>query len=294
MENFIYYGPTKFLFGKDQFENLGEEILPFGKKILFTYGENHIKKTGVYDRVVKQLKDAGIEWIELGGVHSNPRMSLVRKGINICREENIEFILAVGGGSTSDTAKAVAMGVNADFDVWGCFEDFLKRVPDSDKRNVGEALPVGVVITKSGTGSEFDLTTVQTNPETKEKLLYMNPAIYPKFAILDPTLVYTLPADQTAYGVADMMTHYFEQYFVPSKGDEFLDRMKEANLQTIIEMGPRAVKNPEDYDARANLMYAATWSCSAQNITGVIPEWTSHFIEHEVTATTPAGTIIAS
>jgi alcohol dehydrogenase YqhD (iron-dependent ADH family) len=176
------------------------------------------------------------------------------------------------------------MGAKTDFDIWLCYQDSFKRISDEDKHNASDALPIGVVITKSATGSEFDLTSVLTNPETNEKLLYMNPVMYPKFSILDPTLVYTLPKDQTAYGIADMMTHYFEQYFSISKNVEFLDRMKEGILETIIDNAPAVMDNPEDYIARANLMYAATWSCSSQIITGVIPEWSSHFIEHEVTA----------
>ncbi len=289
MENFVFYAPTKLLFGKGQFENLPAELAPYGKRILLVYGESHIKEHGVYDRVCDMLKQAGATWFELGGVHSNPRMDYVYKGIELCREEKIDFILAVGGGSVSDTAKAVAAGVKSDFDIWHAFEDFLKRVPDSEKRSPQDALPIGVVITKAATGSEFDLTSVVTKWEDDaphEKLLHMNPVFYPRFTICDPTLSYTLPAEQTAYGIADMMTHYFEQYFSPSEDTEYLDRMKEGVLKTVITCGPRALKNPKDYAARAELMYSAMWSCSAQTITGVIPEWTSHFIEHEITALT--------
>jgi hypothetical protein len=234
------------------------------------------------------LKAAGIAWVEHGGVMPNPRLSYVQQGIEICRREKIEFILAVGGGSCSDAAKAIAAGVKNNFDIWQAFADFRRPVPDAEKKIPADALPIGVVITKSATGSEFDLTSVVTRRELPdyEKLLLMNPVLYPRFAICDPTLAFTLPADQTAYGVADMMTHYFEQYFGPSVGCEYLDRMKEGVLKTIIARGPEAVKDPKNYDARADLMYAAMWSCSAQTITGVIPEWTSHFIEHEITAVT--------
>ena len=289
MENFVFYAPTKLLFGKGQFENLPGELAPYGKRILLVYGQNHIKTHGIYDRVCDMLKQAGVTRFELGGVHPNPRMDLVYKGIELCREEDIDFILAVGGGSVSDTAKAIAAGVKTDFDIWYAFEDFLKRVPDSEKRIPQDALPIGVIMTKAGTGSEFDLTAVVTKWEDgapHEKLLHMNPIFYPKFTICDPTLTYTLPPDQTAYGMADMMTHYFEQYFTPSENTEYLDRMKEAVLKTVITCGPHALKDPQDYVPRADLMYAAMWSCSAQNITGVVPEWTSHFIEHEITALT--------
>lgn len=289
MENFVYHSPTKLLFGKGQLENLAQEILPYGRRVLFVYGEKHIRQYGVYDRVINLLRAADISWIDLGGVNPNPRMDKVYEGIDICREEKIDFILAVGGGSVSDTAKAIAAGAKADFDIWHAFADFLRHVPDSEKKIPCEALPIGVVITKAGTGSEFDLTSVMTKWEEgapHEKLLHMNPIFYPRVAICDPTLTNTLPPDQTAYGIADMMTHYFEQYFSLSENTEYLDRMKEGALKTIITCGPRAIADPKDYAARAELMYAALWSCSAQNITGVVPEWTSHFIEHEITALT--------
>ncbi|MCW5205388.1 iron-containing alcohol dehydrogenase [Desulfobulbus sp. F5] len=289
MENFVYHSPTKILFGNGQINNLAQEILPYGRKVLFVYGEKHIRQHGVYDRIVNLLQDADISWIDFGGVHPNPRMDMVYKGIDLCHEEKIDFILAVGGGSVSDTAKAIAAGAKSDFDIWNAFSDFLRRVPDAEKNIPREALPIGVVITKAGTGSEFDLTSVVTKWEEgtpHEKLLHMNPVFYPRFSICDPTLTYTLSAAQTAYGIADMMTHYFEQYFSQSENTEYLDRMKEGALKTIITCGTRVISYPEDYAARAELMYAALWSCSAQNITGVIPEWTSHFIEHEITALT--------
>jgi hypothetical protein len=288
MENFVYDAPTRLLFGEGQLDNLANEIRPYGRRILFVYGRNHLKEHGVYDQICRLLNDGGIEWVELGGVHSNPRMDLVYEGIDICKNEDIEFVLAVGGGSCSDSAKAIAAGVKSDFDIWEAFADFLKRAPDSEKHIPQDALPIGVVMTKAATGSEFDLTTVVSkwDTEPREKLLCMNPVFYPRFSICDPTLTYTLPPDQTAYGMADMMTHYFEQYFTPSANTEFLDQMKEAVLRTVITCGPHALENPTDYVPRADLMYAALWSCSAQNTTGVIPEWTSHFIEHEVTALT--------
>lgn len=288
MENFVYYGPTKLLFGRGQLDCLPQEILPYGKRILLVYGEAHLKKYGVYDRITALLKGAGIEWVDFGGVHPNPRLDFVSKGIETCRQERIEFVLAVGGGTSLDAAKAIAAGVKADFDIWQAYADFRRPVPDSEKKILQDALPLGAVITKSATGSEFDLTSVLTRWEepTHEKLILMNPVFYPKFSICDPTLAFTLPADQTAYGIADMMTHYLEQYFGPSAETDFLDRMKEGALKTIISRGPRAIEDPEDYAARADLMYAAAWSCSAQTITGVIPEWTSHFIEHELTAMT--------
>lgn len=288
MENFVSWAPTKILFGKGQVDNVAAEILPFGKRILFVYGQKHLKQTGDYDRITKLLKAAGITWIDHGGCEPNPRLSYVRQGIEICKREKVEFILAAGGGSCSDAAKAIAAGVKSDFDIWQAFADFRKPIPDAQKKAPSAALPIGVVITKSATGSEFDLTSVVTKREepTYEKLLLMNPVLFPRFAVCDPTLAFTVPADQTAYGVADMMSHYFEQYFGPSTGCEYLDRMKEGAIRTAIARGAEVIKDPGHYDARADLMYVAMWSCSMQTITGVIPEWTSHFIEHEITAMT--------
>ncbi len=292
MENLTYYCPTKILFGKNQLDTLGNEIKSYGNRILFVYGKEHLKNTGVYDRIVHLLKESEIEWIELPGVVPNPRLETVQQGIEICRKEKLEFILAVGGGSVSDTAKAIAMGVKVDYNIWDAYNFFHSNLLHQPKELPtkylipDDALPIGVVITKSGTGSEFDLTSVITNTELKEKLIIMNPVIYPKFSFCDPTLTFTLPRDETAFGIADMMTHYFEQYFSPTHDTDFLDHVKEGILQTIIVNAKKALENPTDYAVRAEIMYSAAWSCSALNITGVIPEWTSHFIEHEITAMT--------
>jgi alcohol dehydrogenase YqhD (iron-dependent ADH family) len=288
MENFEYCSPVKVLFGKGKFDKLALEILPYSKRILFVYGEKYLKRSGTYDRVVKMLQDAGIEWVEHGGLRPNPRLDFVQKGIELCRKENLGFVLGVGGGSVSDASKAIAAGAKANYDIFNAFIDFHKIMHGSTdiKYLPNDALPVGVVITKSGTGSEFDLTSVITRWETHEKLICMSPVFYPRFAICDPTLIYSLPADQTAYGIADMMTHYFEQYFSPSQDTEFLDRFKEAALQTIIQCGPHAVEDPTNYVARSDIAYCGLLSCSALNITGVTSEWASHFIEHEITAIT--------
>lgn len=290
MENFTSQCPTKIIFGKDQLETLGDEILPYGNRVLFVYGENHLKQNGNYEKIATILRKSEIEWVELPGIKPNPRIDMVHRGIELCRDNKVEFILAVGGGSVSDTAKAIAMGVKTDYDIWEAYNFFhanLMHQPQNPPEKIlipNDALPVGVVITKSGTGSEFDLTSVQTNPELKEKLLIMNPVIYPKFAFCDPTLTYSLPKEELAFGIADMMTHYFEQYFSPSHNTVFLDNIKEGILRTIIQNGEKAMENPTDYAIRSELMYAAVYSCSALNITGVIPEWTSHFIEHEISA----------
>lgn len=289
MDNFVYYNPVKLLFGKGQLDKVAEEILPYGKKILFVYGQKHLKQTGVYEKITKLLKDAGIEWIELAGVHPNPRLELVKKGIDICKKENIDFILGAGGGSTSDTAKAIAMGSKVDYDIWHAYEDFHNIMHGNkvDSPHIpSETLPFGVIMTKAGTGSGFDYTSVLSNHATKEKLMVINKALYAKFLIHDVTLIYTLPENERVFGIADIMTHIMEQYFTPTEHTELLDRYKEANLLTVIESGKEVLKNPENYNAQANLLYIAALACCDLSMTGTLGGWDSHMIEHEITAAT--------
>ena len=191
MDNFTYSNPVKMLFGPGQLDHVAEEITPYGKKVLLVYGQEHIKKCGVYDRVVDQLQQAGLEYVELGGVRPNPRLSKAREGIALARQEGVDFILAVGGGSVSDTAKAIGMGAKADYDVWQMYEDFHAMMHGTRLENphIPEAcIPLGVVMTKAGTGSEFDYTSVLTNDtvDTREKLMVINKVMYPKFAVLRP------------------------------------------------------------------------------------------------------------
>jgi alcohol dehydrogenase YqhD (iron-dependent ADH family) len=289
MEDFVYSNPVKMIFGKNKLDTLAQEILPYGKRILFVYGQKHLKETGVYDKIAGLLRDAGIEWVDLEGVKSNPKLDLVEKGIQLCRQEKLDFVLGVGGGSVSDTAKAIAMGTKVDYPIWQAYEDFHNLMHGNKVESPHvptEALPLGVVITKAATGSEFDYTTVLSNPATKEKLMIINKVMYPKFAILDPMLTYTLPREQIAFGTADIMTHYLEQYFSMSKGTEVLDRTKESGIKTVIEAGTRVYRNPQDYEAQSNLLYCAAWACSDQSMTGIAGGWDSHMIEHEITAIT--------
>lgn len=289
MQNFSYYNPVKLLYGEGQLNNVAQEILPYGKRVLFVYGQKHLKESGIYDQITNLFQDAGITWFDLGGVHSNPRLDLVQKGIEICRQEQIEFILAVGGGSSSDTAKAIAMGAKVDYNIWDAYEDFHNLMHGNqvaDPRVPTESIPMGVAITKAATGSEFDYTTVLSNHDTQEKLMIINKVMYPKFSILDPTLTYTLPKEQIAYGTADIMTHYCEQYFTPDKDIEILDRTKEAGLKTVIESGVKAIENPKDYLAQSNLLYCAAWACCDQSMTGTLGGWDAHQIEHELSAIT--------
>lgn len=289
MENFDYYNPVRMLFGNGQIDQLAEQIKPYGHRILLVYGQHHAKQTGLYEKITDQLKKAGLEWVELEGVHPNPRYKLVETGIELVREHKLDFVLGVGGGSVSDTAKAIAVGAPLAYDVWDVFEDFNRAMHNPNyavQYPVGEVLPFAIVMTKAGTGSEFDYTSVLSRRETKEKLMVINKSIYANFCIDDPSLTFSLPQDETVFGVADIMTHYLEQYLSPSVNTLATDRIKEGLLRTVIESGRRVLENPKDYDARAYLLYAAAWACCDQNMCGSIPEWSSHLIEHELTALT--------
>lgn len=289
MENFNYYNPVNMLFGKGQIGNLAECIKPYGNRVLLVYGQKHIKETGLYDKITAMFQAAGISWSELAGVHPNPRYKLMEEGIEICRRENIDFVLGVGGGSVSDTAKAIAIGTKMDYDVWDAYEDFNYAMHDPSraaKHVVGELLPFGIVMTKAGTGSEFDYTSVLSRRETKEKIMIIDKKIYAKFCIDDPELTMTTPIQESLYGVADIMTHFLEQYFSPSVNTEVLDGIKEGQLKAVIDAGRRVKADPDDYDARSYLLYAAAWACCDQNMCGAIPEWSSHLIEHELSAQT--------
>jgi alcohol dehydrogenase YqhD (iron-dependent ADH family) len=289
MESYIYSNPVKLLSGEGQLDSLAGEIQPYGKRVLFVYGRNHIKEYRVYDRIAQSLQDADIGWIELGGVQPNPRAALVRKGIEICKSEGIDFVLGVGGGSTSDSVKAIGMGACVDYDIWDAYEDFhhLMHGAEGEYPHVPTGmLPIGVVMTKPGTGSEFDYTSVLSNRSTLEKLMVINKVMYPKFAIHDPALASTLPAQEISYGVADIMTHLFEQYFTLSQDTDILDRYKEAGLRTVIESGQRALKDPGDRAAQSYLLYVAAWACSDQSMCGAMGGWAAHMIEHEISAIT--------
>lgn len=289
MENFSYYNPVKLLSGAGQFDHVAEEILPYGKRVLLVYGQKHIQETGIYDRIIDQFKKAGITHCDLAGVRPNPKMDLIRKGVELCRQEQIDFILGIGGGSVSDSVKAIGMGAKVDYDVWEMFENFHRQMhgQPGEARLVPQAmLPIGVVMTKAGTGSEFDYTSVVTNPETHEKLMVINKVMYPKFAVHDPTLVTTLSRRELAFGIADIMTHLMEQYFTLSTETDILDRYKEAGLRTVIEAGERVMRNPEDLAAHAYLLYVAAWACSDFSMSGAQGGWAGHMIEHEISAAT--------
>mgnify|MGYP001241811667 CR=1 FL=1 len=275
MDKFVFQSPTKIVFGKDAEMEVGKEVRALGKKVLLHYGGGSVKKYGLYDRVVESLKDAGVDFVELGGVQPNPRLSLVKEGIELCRKNDIDFILAVGGGSVIDSSKAIAVGTPYDGDVW----DFY-----SGKAEIKEVLPVGVVLTIPAAGSEASDSSVITNEDGWYKWSIGSTLIRPKFAIMNPEITYTLPPYQTVCGVADIMAHVMERYFTNTKGVDFTDRLCEATLKTVIANAPKVLENPEDYDARAQIMWASTIAHNGLLNTGRLGDWASHGIEHELSA----------
>ncbi len=276
MENFEYYMPVKVIFGKDTETQVGAEVKRFGKKVLLHYGGGSIKRSGLYDKIVESLNKDGIEFVELGGVEPNPRLSLVRKGIDICKTQGIDLVLAVGGGSVIDSAKAIAFGALSDKDVWEEF--YLNKVP------VEESLPVGVVLTIPAAGSECSRGTVISNEETQRKLPARGPAILPKFAILNPELTKTLPAFHTACGASDMIAHIMERYFTNTEHVDLTDRMCEATMTCIIDNALLVIENPDNYDYRAEIMLCGTIAHNNSLGIGRVQDWMSHGMEHELSA----------
>jgi alcohol dehydrogenase YqhD (iron-dependent ADH family) len=273
MENFTFVNETKIIFGKDTENQVGMETVKYGKRVLLHYGGGSIKKYGLYDKILKSLKGAGLEIIELGGVQPNPVLSLAKKGIDICRKEKVDFILAVGGGSVIDSAKIIAVGVPYSGDVW----DFYigKAVPE-------KILPVGVVLTIPASGSESSTSAVITNEKGLYKKGLESGLLRPNFAILNPEITYTLPPYQTACGATDMMAHIMERYFTAVKNVDLTDRLCEGALKTVINNVSIVLKEPENYNARAELMWAGAIAHNNLLGTGRIGDWASHKIEMEI------------
>ncbi|MEJ9210683.1 iron-containing alcohol dehydrogenase [Bacillus smithii] len=275
MDNFTFYNPTKWIFGKGQLEELKTEVPKYGKNVLLVYGGGSIKRNGLYDRVLSLLKEIDVQVHELSGVEPNPRISTVRKGADICKREGIDFILAVGGGSVIDCTKAIAAAAKFDGDPW---DIVMKKV------EVESALPFGTVLTHAATGSEMNAGSVITNWETKEKVSWKSPLVFPKFSICDPTHTFTVPKDQTVYGIVDMMTHIFEQYFHDAKDTPLQDRMCEGALKTIIETAPKLIEDLENYQLRETIMFAGTIALNGMLQMGYRGDWATHNIEHAVSA----------
>lgn len=274
MENFIYHIPTKIAFGKGQIQRLPEFLAEYGSKVLLLYGGGSIKKNGIYDEAVRLMKESGITYHELSGVEPNPQIATVEKGIKICRENNIEVLLPIGGGSTIDCAKAIAVGVFYEGDAW----DIVKN-----NDYITKALPIVSVLTVAATGSEMDSSSVISNEALRDKAEINSELLYPKVSILDPTYTYTVPPYHTAAGVADIMSHIFEYYF---NGDTILDiqrAMMNSVLRTCVRYGPVAVEHPDDEVARANLMWAASWAINGFVAGGTFSSWPCHGMEYQLT-----------
>jgi alcohol dehydrogenase YqhD (iron-dependent ADH family) len=274
MKNFEFYCPTRVFFGRGQHERVGSIIKEYGfKKILLHYGGGSIKKTGLYDTVIQALNNSGIDYVELGGAQPNPVLSLVREGIDLCRKEKVELVLAVGGGSAIDSAKAIAVGALNDFEPWLLFE--RKAAPKA-------ALPTGTILTLSATGSETSDSTVITNEELKLKRGFSSALNRPLFSILNPELTFTVPAYHTACGIVDIFMHTAERYMTQKGEVDVTDRIAEAIMKSTINAGIAALKDPHDYDARAIIMWAGSLSHNGLTGTGRDYFMVSHKIEHEI------------
>ena len=276
MDNFTFYSPTYFVFGKDTENSAGEYVKKFGgNKVLIHYGGGSVIRSGLLDRVKKSLEKEGISYKELGGVKPNPRSGLVYEGIELCKKEQIDFVLAVGGGSTIDSSKAIAAGTLYDGDFW----DFYQG-----KKPIEKALPVGTILTIAAAGSEGSPDSVITKEEGMFKRGVGSDALRPKFSILNPALTQTLPPYQTAAGATDIMAHLYERYLTNTKDVEVTDLMIEALLLTMKHETPRVIEDPNNYEARANIMWAGMMAHNNSCGVGRSQDWNSHNIEHELSA----------
>lgn len=273
MLNFTFSHPTQLVFGTDTVSRVGELSKTLGNKILLHYGQSSIKKSGLYDIVMASLKEAGLEVVELGGVVANPVFSLVLEGIKLCKEEQIEGILAVGGGSVMDSAKAIAAGVYVEDDYWNYF---------MNRGDVPNALPIGVVSTLPATGSETSPSSVITNEAVEHKRSINSKKILPKFSIVDPKLHVTLPAYQTACGISDIMSHLIERYFTHTTHVDYTDRLLEASFHTLLVNGPLLMKDPSNLDARSEVAFVSLVAHNGLLGGGREEDWASHRIEHEL------------
>lgn len=274
MNNFTFYTPTKIYFGKGMISKL-QKARDYGDKVLLVYGKSSIKKTGIFDQVMAQLDAVGIKVTELAGVDPNPRIETVREGIELCRDNNIDLVVAVGGGSSIDCAKVIAAGAKYSGDPWDLVVD---------PRKIKGALPVVAVLTMAATGSEMDAFAVISDLEKNEKLGTGAECLKPVFSILDPEYTFSVPKKHTIAGVADIMSHTFENYFSPVKDAFLQSRLAEAILKTCIKYGPILAEDPENYEARANIMWASSLAINGLLSSGADVEWSVHGMEHELSA----------
>ena len=282
--NFIYYNPVKIYFGDEAQKHIEEAVKPYGKKVLLVYGFGSIKKNGIYEDVVSALRNAGKEIVELSGVMPNPTLEKLEEGCRIARDNDVDFIMAVGGGSVIDYAKAVSVSAWYEGDAW---ENFWvnQREPETDQR----VIPVGDVLTMSGTGSEMNGGSVITNTETKMKLSKtFGPRVMPKFAIMNPRYTFSLPLYQLAAGIFDTFSHIMEQYFSDPEDDSTSDYISEGLMRSVIVSSRVAIKDPRNYEARSNLMWSAAWALNTLIGRGKKQDWMPHMIGKAISAHTDA------
>ncbi len=279
MKNFVYNIPTKIFFGKGQIEKIGEEILKYGKKVLLVYGKGSVKANGIYDKVVEILNKNGIEFFEVAGVDPNPRTETVYYGADICKKNNIDLILAMGGGSTIDCAKAIGLQSKYEGDFWTDFYIGGK------KELIKEVTPVASILTLAATGSEMNGSTVISNTAVNMKVGFNHPKLKPIFSVEDPEYTYSVSRYQTCAGAVDIMSHLFEQYFSAEKDGFMQNRLIEGLLKTIIHYAPIALENPRDYEARANIMWTSSMALNELVTYGKeSTDWATHQIEHQLSA----------
>lgn len=273
MKNFSYSNPTKIIFGKETIREITKEIT--GRKVLITYGGGSIKKNGVYEQVKKAL--SSFEYFEFGGIEPNPHYETCIKAVALIKEKKIDYVVAVGGGSVIDATKFIVAAA--------CFEEGDPWLILEKGVNIEKTLPFGTILTIAATGSEMNAGAVITKAETHNKLAFHSPLVYPKFSVLDPEITYTLPPRQTGNGVVDAFVHVVEQYLTYStENTVFQDNMWEGILRTLVSEGPKALKEPRNYDVRANIMWAATWALNGWFAQGCDEDWATHRIGHELTA----------
>lgn len=275
MRNFDFHNPTKLIFGKGTLDKLKQEVPKYGTRVLLVYGGGSIKRSGLYDKVVSLLNELGAEVTELAGVEPNPRLTTVHRGVALCREHNVDLVLAVGGGSVLDCAKAIVVGAKYEGDMW----DFVER-----KAAPQAALPLGTVLTMAATGSEMNNGSVITNDATQEKMGWGSPHAFPAFSILDPEHTYTLPRDQTVYGMVDIMSHVLEHYFHQEGNTPVQDGFCETLLRTVIETAPKLTQDLENYELRETILYCGTMALNGMVSMGFAGDWATHNIEHAVSA----------
>lgn len=275
MDNFTFQNPVKLIFGKGQLDVLPAEVSTYRKKVMLLYGGGSIKRNGIYDLIIDKLNEINAEIVEFPGIEANPKLTTVREAIDVCKKEQIELLLGVGGGSVIDAAKAIAVGAKTDADVW----DIITK-----KEKPAGALPIGTVVTIATAGSEMNASSVITNWETKEKKGWSSPYAYPKFSILDPTFTYSVPQEQTAFGIVDIMAHVLENYFHHTPNTPVQDGLCETILQDLIETGPRLLENPDSYELRETVMLNAVLARNGMLNMGYKGDWATHDLEHAISA----------